>query len=117
MFIHNYGLQIEKVLKLMETERLDFDLFGDEVIHNARIAKMDGRKKGRIVWVEGDPIHPESPNAVRICGNFERVSAVFSFDTDDSAVIDKFQAAIKKNKQIDHGNAELEGMPEVLLTA
>jgi hypothetical protein len=106
MLTHNYGLTPDKALELMKTERLDFDTFGDDIIHAAKIGIVTGHKDGMPIFGEGDPIHPESPDAVRICANFERVSAVFSFDTDDAELISQFKAAIKKNRRINHGSAE-----------
>ncbi len=100
MFKQNFGkLNPEQVLKLMETERLDFELFDGQIIGPARIG-IEKIRKGRRVFVDGPLMYPEAPDAKRVTGNFERVSAVFCFDTDDKALLDKFRAAIKKNRKL-----------------
>lgn len=50
--------------------------------------------------VAGKMIHPDAPQTVRICGNFLEVSHVFSIDTDDKALIARFEAAITANQKI-----------------
>lgn len=48
-------------------------------------------------WIDGPPIHPEAPDAVRFFGNFRNLSHVFCIDTDEPETIERLRAAIAAN--------------------
>ncbi len=48
-------------------------------------------------WKDNSPIHPDSPDCVRFSGNFHDLSAVFSIDTDEPAIIARLTALINAN--------------------
>jgi hypothetical protein len=72
----------------------------DVFISPARVGVDAGRDPatGQRMYVDGDPIYPDAPNAVRFCGNFLEVSAGFSIDTDDPELIERLTAAIGANQ-------------------
>lgn len=102
MFKHIYGKSWDEIIELMKTHRLDFYLFEDDFICNARQGIITGRDpvNGGLVYEEGDPFYPESPNAQVISGNFEDISSVFCFHTDEKDKISQFRKAMAKNKEL-----------------
>ena len=48
-------------------------------------------------WIDGEPIHPERPDAIRFFGNFFNLSRVFCIDTDDAKTVRRLREAIAAN--------------------
>lgn len=75
----------------------------DPVIHdigfwgNARQA-VPGSDPEDDVFVDGPPIYPDAPNAIRFCGNFMEISSGFCIDTDEPDLIAKLTKAIQANQ-------------------
>lgn len=54
-------------------------------------------KLGHTVYLDGDPIYPDAPDAVTFAGNFVGYSFGFHISTDESEVITQIDAAIAEN--------------------
>lgn len=112
----NDAKEVDAVIAMMASEPLDPSFLslqehGDMPYEGA--ARMGirnpawSRSGGRSVpeWIDGDPIHPESPDAIRFFGNFVNVSRAFAIDTDDAAIIGRLRAAIADNMRRFAGGA------------
>ena len=68
-------------------------------IHRAYGAIEGGRDaSGRMTFVDTGPIYPDAPGALRFCGNFLEVSAVFTIDTDEPETIERLTSLIRQNQ-------------------
>ena len=92
---------INELLSLLRREPLDpsFEAYGN-FVHPALRARVeyDGCNT---VYVDGDPIYPDAPDAVRFFGNFFTTSHAFTIDTDEPAIIETLTAAIRANQATD----------------
>lgn len=52
-----------------------------------------------MVYLNGEPVYPEHPNAVSYWGNFEGYSFGWTVSTDDPELISKLDSAIKENME------------------
>lgn len=99
--------QVESLVALMQREALDGRFLslmgpGDRPFEGAaRIGVRNPEWAGPFgtvpKWIDGPPIYPDSPDAVRFFGNFAEVSHGFTLDLDDAGLIERMRAAIEQN--------------------
>ncbi|HLF13202.1 MAG TPA: hypothetical protein VJA26_18535 [Gammaproteobacteria bacterium] len=93
------SLPIAELLARMETDAIE--TFWGDCCSLAHAAAYYGEKdaNGEKAYADLGPIYPDTPHAVRFCGNFETYAHAFAIDTDDAEVIEVLCAAIAANRR------------------
>lgn len=99
--------QVDHLVALMRDEALDGRFLslmepGDRPFENAarigvRNPEWTSPQDTAPEWIDGAPIYPDSPDAVRFFGNFAEVSHGFTIDLDDAELIQRMRDAIEAN--------------------
>lgn len=86
---------IDHLMEMLSKHPLDPRLHDIGFWGAARCALEDVEKG---TYVDGPPIHPDAPEAIRFSGNFMDVSSGFCVDTDNPELIETLRTAIEANQ-------------------
>lgn len=91
---------------IQDAGELPYEGAARKAVRNPKWLPYAPNKGDNPEFIDGEPIHPEAPEARRFFGNFANVSHVFCIDTDEPEVIERLRAAIAANMATPEFQAE-----------